>query len=139
MKFVSAIWKLLVGVKDALVLLLLIIFFAGMYGALSARPAAVKEGVLDLNLNGSVVEQPSRREWADVAGSGRTQEYRLRDLVAALDNQLFGCGRGHHRGEVSSRTSRSTSRARRATEAIRALNRMTIKNRITRTMASSRT
>jgi protease-4 len=56
-----------------------------MYGALSARPAAVKEGVLNLNLNGSVVEQPSRREWADVAGSARTQEYRLRDLVAALD------------------------------------------------------
>src|SRR3954466_5580159 len=85
MKFVSAIWKLLVGIKDALVLLLLTLFFAGLYGALSAKPAAVKEGVLDLNLNGSVVEQPSRREWADVAGSSRTQEYRLRDLVGALD------------------------------------------------------
>ncbi len=85
MTFLRAIWKLLVGVKDALVLLLLILFFAGLYGVLSARPAAVREGVLDLNLNGSVVEQPSRREWADVAGSSRTQEYRLRDLVAALD------------------------------------------------------
>src|SRR5438067_9283301 len=85
MKFVRAIWKLLVGIKDALVLLLLILFFAGLYGALSARPAAVKNGVLDLNLNGSVVEQPSRREWADVASSGRIQQYRLRDLVAALD------------------------------------------------------
>jgi len=85
MKFVHAIWKLLVGIKDALVLLLLILFFGGLYGALSARPAAVKEGVLDVNLNGSVVEQPSRREWADVAGSSRIQEYRLRDLVAALD------------------------------------------------------
>jgi protease-4 len=85
MKFVRAIWKLLVGIKDALVLLLLILFFGGLYGVLSAKPAAVKEGVLDLNLNGSVVEQPSRREWADVAGSSRGQEYRLRDLVAALD------------------------------------------------------
>jgi protease-4 len=85
MKFVHAIWKLLVGIKDALVLLLLILFFAGLYGALSARPAAVKDGVLDLNLNGSVVEQPARRQWADVAGSSRVQEYRLRDLVAALD------------------------------------------------------
>ncbi len=85
MKFVRAIWKLLVGVKDALVLLLLILFFAGLYGALSARPAAVKDGVLDLNLNGSVVEQPARREWADVAGSSHIQTYRLRDLVAALD------------------------------------------------------
>jgi protease-4 len=85
MKFVRAIWKLLVGIKDALVLLLLILFFGGLYGVLSARPAPIKEGVLDLNLNGSVVEQPSRREWADVAGGSRVQQYRLRDLVAALD------------------------------------------------------
>jgi protease-4 len=85
MKFVRAIWKLLVGIKDALVLLLLIIFFAGLYGALSARPAPVKEGVLNLDLNGSVVEQPARRQWADVASSGRLDQYRLRDLVAALD------------------------------------------------------
>jgi len=85
MKFVRAIWKLLVGVKDALVLILLILFFGGLYGALSARPAPVKNGVLDLSINGSLVEQPSRREWADVAGSSRTQEYRLRDLVTALD------------------------------------------------------
>jgi protease IV len=85
MKFLHAIWKLLVGVKDALVLLLLILFFAGLYSALSARPAPVREGVLDLDLNGSVVEQPARREWADIAGSSRIQEYRLRDLVAALD------------------------------------------------------
>ena len=85
MKFVRAIWKLLVGIKDALVLILLIIFFGGLYGALSARPAAVKEGVLDLNLNGSVVEQPARLTWSDVAGSARPQEYRLRDLIQALD------------------------------------------------------
>ena len=85
MKFVRAIWKLLVGIKDALVLLLLILFFAGLYGVLSARPTPVGDGVLDLNLNGSVVEQPSRREWAEVAGGNRIQEYRLRDLVAALD------------------------------------------------------
>jgi len=85
MKFVRAIWKLLVGIKDALVLILLIIFFGGLYGALSARPAAVKEGVLDLNLNGSVVEQPARLTWSDVAGSARPQQYRLRDLIQALD------------------------------------------------------
>ena len=85
MKFVGAIWKLLVGIKDALVLVLMILFFGMLYGALSARPAPVKDGVLDLDLNGSVVEQPSRREWADIAGSARPQQYRLRDLVAALD------------------------------------------------------
>jgi protease-4 len=85
MKFVRAIWKLLVGIKDALVLLLLLLFFGGLYGALSARPGPIKDGVLDLNLNGSVVEQPARREWADIAGSSSIQQYRLRDLVAALD------------------------------------------------------
>jgi len=84
MKFVAAIWKLLVGIKDALVLLLLIIFFAGVYGVLSARPAPVRDGVLDLELNGSVVEQPARRQWSDVAANGRIDQYRLRDLVAAL-------------------------------------------------------
>src|SRR5206468_5609982 len=85
MSFVGAIWKLLVGIKDALVLLLLIIFFAGLYGALSARPAPVRDGVLDLQLNGSLVEQPARRTWTDVAGSPRLDQYRLRDLIAAMD------------------------------------------------------
>ena len=85
MKFVRAIWKLLVGVKDALVLLLLLLFFGMLYGALSARPAPVKDGVLDLDLNGSVVEQPSRAKWSDVASGNRLGEFRLRDLVQALD------------------------------------------------------
>jgi len=85
MKFARAIWKLLVGIKDGLVLLILILFFVGLYGILSARPTPITDGVLDLNLNGSLVEQPSRREWADVAGSTRVQQYRLRDLVAVLD------------------------------------------------------
>src|SRR4051812_20227489 len=85
MKFVRAIWKLLVGIKDALVLVFMLLFFGMIYAALSARPAPVKDGVLDLNLNGSVVEQPARREWADVAGGSRIQQYRLRDLVAAID------------------------------------------------------
>ena len=85
MKFVRAIWKLLVGIKDALVLLLMLFFFGFLYAGLSAKPAPVGEGVLDLNLNGSVVEQPERRQWTDVAGGGRLHQYRLRDLIGALD------------------------------------------------------
>src|SRR4051812_34778916 len=85
MKFVRAIWKLLVGIKDALVLIVMLLFFGMLYAGLSARPAPVKDGVLDLNLNGSVVEQPKRLEWADVAGGSRIEQYRLRDLVEALD------------------------------------------------------
>ncbi len=85
MRFLGAIWKLLVGIKDALVLLFMLLFFGMIYAGLSARPAAVKDGVLDLSLKGSLVEQPARRQWSDVASGGRIQEYRLRDLVAALD------------------------------------------------------
>jgi protease-4 len=85
MKFVRAIWKLLVGIKDALVLLFMLLFFGMIYAGLSARPAPVRDGVLDLNLKGSVVEQPARREWSEVAGGSALQQYRLRDLVAALD------------------------------------------------------
>jgi protease-4 len=85
MKFVRAIWRLLVGIKDALVLIFMLLFFGLMYAALSAKPAPVGKGVLDLNLNGSVVEQPAKAEWSDVAGGGRLEQYRLRDLVQALD------------------------------------------------------
>jgi len=85
MKFVAAIWKLLVGIKDALVLILMLFFFAGVYGALSSRPPAVRDGVLDLDLNGAVVEQPTTADFSDIAGGSRVQQYRLRDLIAALD------------------------------------------------------
>ncbi len=87
MKFVSAVWKLLVGIKDALVLILMLFFFGLLYAGLSHRPAAIKDGVLALDLSGSVVEQPSKPGLTDLAGGSRTPgEYRLRDLVAALDS-----------------------------------------------------
>ena len=86
MKFVRAIWKLLVGIKDALVLVFMLLFFGLMYAALSARPAPVKDGVLALDLNGSVVEQPAKVAFSEIAGGNRIRQYRLRDLVAALDH-----------------------------------------------------
>ena len=86
MKFVSAIWKLLVGIKDALVLLFMLLFFGILYAGLSARPQPAGDGVLALDLNGTVVEQPSRADFAEVAtGATGMKQYRLRDLVAALD------------------------------------------------------
>ena len=51
---------------------------------MSIRPTPVKDGVLDLALKGSLVEQPVEAEWADIA-SGKPRQYRLRDVVAALD------------------------------------------------------
>ena len=87
MRFVRAIWKLLVGIKDVLVLLFMLLFFGVLYAALSARPAAIGDGVLAMDLDGVLVEQASRPDaFAAVAGAGSvTHEFELRDLVAALD------------------------------------------------------
>jgi protease-4 len=85
MKFVRAVWKLLVGIKDALVLLFMLLFFGMIYAALSARPDPVRDGVLALDLKGSIAEQPAALEWSDVAGGSTSRQYRLRDLVATVD------------------------------------------------------
>jgi len=86
MKFARAIWKLLVGIKDALVLIFMLLFFAVLYAGLSTRPTPVGDGILALEINGAVVEQPSQPTFAELAGGGSPiREYRLRDLVGALD------------------------------------------------------
>ena len=38
MKFAGKAWKFLVGVKDALVLIFMLLFFWALYAALSASP-----------------------------------------------------------------------------------------------------
>jgi len=85
MRFAKAVWKLLVGIKDGLVLIFMLLFFGGLYAALSARPAPIHNGVLDLDLSGAVVEQPSRPGLGSLAGTPSVREYRLRDLITALD------------------------------------------------------
>ena len=87
MRFVRGIWKLLVGIKDALVLIAMLLFFGLLYAGLSARPAPVGDGVLLVELDGTVVEQPSQASATELLSgqSDRLREYRLRDLVAALD------------------------------------------------------
>ena len=87
MRFVSAVWKLLVGIKDALVLIVMLMFFGLLYAGLSARPAAISDGVLAMDLDGVLVEQAARPDpFAAAVGAGNvTREFELRDLVAALD------------------------------------------------------
>ena len=86
MRFVGAIWKFLVGVKDALVLIFMVMFFSLLYIGLQSRPNPVGDGVLVLDLDGTVTEQPSAPETSELlAGSSRLKEFRLRDLVAALN------------------------------------------------------
>ena len=85
MKFVAAVWKLLVGIKDALVLIFMLLFFGALYAILSHRPAPVSDGVLDLALKGAIVEQPSESDpLATFGGSAGPRQYSLRQLRAAL-------------------------------------------------------
>lgn len=86
MRFLGAIWKFLVGVKDALVMLFMVLFFGLLYVSLQSRPNPVGAGVLVLDLDGIVTEQPSAPDTAELlAGGSQMREFRLRDLVAALD------------------------------------------------------
>lgn len=89
MIFARKVWKLLVAIKDGLVLLLMLLFFAGLYAALSARPgpAQVREGALLLRLKGTIVEEPEQVDPLTLlAGqSVPATQYRARDVVRALD------------------------------------------------------
>ena len=88
MKLVRGAWRLLVGIKDALVLVAMLLFFAALFAALNARPAAtaIRDGALVLDLDGSIVEQPQEvAPLAAVSGQRVGKEIRLRDLVRAID------------------------------------------------------
>ena len=59
MKLVKGAWALLVGIKDGLVLMAMLGFFALLYAVLSAspNPRGGEDGALLLALDGPVVEQ----------------------------------------------------------------------------------
>src|SRR5688572_23671458 len=87
MRFLGKLWRLLVGVKDALVLLFMLIFFGLLYAMLSASPSVGPgdRGALVLNLSGAIVEEPAELSAAElVSGSGAVRELRRRDVVHAL-------------------------------------------------------
>src|SRR3546814_18672496 len=55
-------WRILVAIKDGLVLLFLLMFFGALYAALSWSPKpaqSVGSGALLLKLDGTILEQPS--------------------------------------------------------------------------------
>lgn len=89
MSFAGKVWRLLVGIKDALALLFLLLFFTVLFAALSARPnpAQVREGALLLDINGVVVEEvaPIDPFAALVSQQVPIREYAARDLVRAID------------------------------------------------------
>lgn len=88
MKLVRGAWKLLVGIKDALVLVAMLLFFALLFAALNTRPStpAIKDGALLLDLDGPIVEQPEEvPPLALVSGQQIGRQYRLRDVVHAIE------------------------------------------------------
>ena len=88
MKLVRAAWKLLVGIKDALVLVAMLLFFGVLFAALNARPGskAISDGALLLKLDGAIVEQPAETDaFASLSGRAVGHQFRLRDLVRAID------------------------------------------------------
>ena len=88
MKLVRGAWKLLVGIKDGLVLLAMLLFFGLIFAALSARPGtkAIGDGALVLRLDGPIVEQPSApAAFGALSGQPQAHEFRLRDVIRAID------------------------------------------------------
>ena len=89
MSFVGKVWKVLVGVKDGLVLLFMLLFFLAVFAILSARPnpGQVRDGALLIDLGGVIVEEKTALDpvQALLARSAPMAETRARDVVRALD------------------------------------------------------
>ncbi|WP_445949147.1 signal peptide peptidase SppA, partial [Sphingorhabdus sp.] len=88
MQFVRVSWKILVGLKDLLVLLFMLLFFATIFALLnsSPNPAMVRDGALLLKLDGVVSEQPAEIDTLTTLTSSAASvgEMRQRDIVRAL-------------------------------------------------------
>ncbi|GGD99372.1 protease 4 [Tsuneonella deserti] len=89
MSFARKVWHLIVAVKDGLSLLFLLLFFFALYAVLTARPsaAAVQEGALLLELDGTIVEEKSEVDFlsAVMAGEAPAREFDVQELVHAID------------------------------------------------------
>ncbi len=91
MNLVKGAWKILVGIKDALVLVFMLLFFSLLFMALSAKPnTVIRDGALVVALDGQVVEQPEEPDpFAGLSGGGDVmRQHRARDVVRALDASI---------------------------------------------------
>ncbi len=89
MGFARASWKVIVAIKDGLVLLLLLLFFGLLYALLSSgpNPGTVRDGALLLTLDGVISEQPAEVDpiAALTSAAAPVGEIRQRDIVRALE------------------------------------------------------
>lgn len=89
MSFAGKVWRLLVGIKDGLVLIFMLLFFVLLFAVLSARPSPgmVRDGALLLELDGFVVEEKSVVDpfEALLSRQAPVNEFAVSDLVRAID------------------------------------------------------
>ncbi len=89
MSFAGKVWRLLVGIKDGLALVFLLLFFGLLFAVLSSRPnpAQVRDGALLLSLDGAIVEEVANIDPVEalLSNSLPMREYAARDLVQAID------------------------------------------------------
>lgn len=86
MRLLAGFWRLLVGIKDGLVLVLLLLFFAALHAALTYSPSrSAGSGALVLDLDGTLVEQPAEASLSETLAGGIAREHRLRDVLRSLD------------------------------------------------------
>ncbi|MCW3847208.1 signal peptide peptidase SppA [Sphingomonas sp. LB-2] len=91
MNLIKGAWKILVGIKDALVLVFMLLFFSFLFMAMQAKPnTVIREGALVVSLDGQVVEQPEEADpFAGIGGGSEVmRQHRLRDVVRALDASI---------------------------------------------------
>ncbi len=89
MSIVRGIWRFLVGVKDMLVLLLLVIFFVGLWTALNHRTTLTVPdgGALVIELDGAIVDQAVGRSPLQLASGGNVRgETEVRDIIRAINS-----------------------------------------------------
>ncbi len=87
MKVLGTIWRVIVGIKDVMVLLLLSLFFVALSAGLSSGKAArvPDGGALVIRLDGALVDQSGETSPFDAASGNVAAEVQVRDLVRAID------------------------------------------------------
>jgi len=89
MKLAKLAWGVLVGVKDGLVLIFMLLFFGALYALMSADPNAArgKGGALLLAFDGPIVDQKTEIDARSLLlGDGTVgTQYQLDDVLNALD------------------------------------------------------
>ncbi|BEU99553.1 signal peptide peptidase SppA [Novosphingobium olei] len=90
MNFARSVWKILVAIKDGLVLVFLLLFFWALYAVLTMRPTAgmVRDGALYVTLDGPVVEEKARLDPTALLLSRQAPQHEVqtRDLAQAIES-----------------------------------------------------